>query len=75
MKILRFNLKTALSQYEAKTGLRLTYEELSQLAEISVDTIKSLATRNNYNATLHLISQISRVLNINPIDHFEWVDE
>ena len=58
--------------YEAKTGLHLTYEELGQMTGISSDTLKSIATRPEYNATLKMISDIASALNIDPIKHFEW---
>lgn len=72
MNILKFNLKSALNQYEAKTGIRLSYEELSEISGVSTNTLKSLASRKNYNATFQLISEISNALHINPIEHFEW---
>lgn len=73
MKNLRFDLKRALTTFEARTGQRLTYDELSNVTGISVDTLKSLASRPNYNATLHIIAQIANSLNINPIECFDWV--
>lgn len=72
MRLLRFNLKYAMQDYEAKTGIRLTYEELSSLTMISQETLKSIATRPNYNATLKMISEISIALHIDPIKYFEW---
>ena len=70
--MLRFNLKDAMQSYEAKTGIRLTYEELSNLTKISQETLKSIATRPNYNATLKMITEISLALNISPVEFFEW---
>ncbi|USD24571.1 helix-turn-helix domain-containing protein [Flagellimonas marinaquae] len=70
--MLRFNLKQALLDYQAKTGLKLSYEELSKDTDISVETLKSIATREEYNATFRVISLISISLGINPIDYFEW---
>ena len=70
--MLRFDLKEAMQQYEAKTGLHLTYDELSQMTDISVNTLKSIATRSGYNVTVNVISEISLALNINPIKFFEW---
>ncbi|MCB0422690.1 MAG: hypothetical protein KDD61_16940 [Bdellovibrionales bacterium] len=70
--MLRFNLKDAMQTYEAKTGIHLTYEELSNLTSISVETLKSIATRPEYNATLKMITEIASALNINPVNYFEW---
>ena len=74
-EMLRFNLKDAMQSYEAKTGIRLTYEELSNLTKISQETLKSIATRPSYNATLKMITEISLALNISPVEFFEWNNE
>ena len=73
--MLRFDLKNVMQAYEAKTGLHLTYEELGQMTGISTNTLKSIATRPNYNATLKMISEIASALNINPVKYFEWERE
>jgi hypothetical protein len=70
--MLKFNLKNVMQAYEAKTGLHLTYEELGQMTSISSDTLKSIATRPGYNATLKMISDIASALNIDPTKYFEW---
>lgn len=70
--MLRFNLKNAMQAYEAKTGIHLKYEDLAQLTGVSQDALKSIATRPEYNATLKMITEIAIVLNINPIEYFEW---
>lgn len=70
--MLRFNLKKAMQSYEAKTGIHLTYDDLSSLTKISNETLKSIATRPAYNATLKMISEISLALNISPLEFFEW---
>lgn len=58
--------------YEAKTGVHLTYEDLSQMTGISTNTLKSIATRRFYNTTLQNVSKISGALNINPLEYFTW---
>ena len=70
--MLKFNLKEAMLAYEAKTGLHLTYDELSQMTEISSNTLKSIATRCDYNVTVKIISEIALALNIDPIHFLEW---
>ncbi len=75
MKILHFSLKSALDEYEARTGLRLGYDELSDLTEVSVDTLKSIATRSKYNVTFQTVSVICNALNVNPLNHLEWIDD
>ena len=75
MKNLHFSLKSALDEYEAKTGLKVSYEELSEITEISVDTLKSLASRRKYNVTFQTVATVCNALNVNPLDHLEWIDE
>ncbi len=70
--MLRFDLKTMLTDYESRTGLRLSYDELSHMTSVSVDTLKSLATREGYNATLMIIEKICLALGANPIQYLLW---
>lgn len=70
--MLRFDLKALLTDYEARTGLRLSYDELSQMTSASVDTLKSLASRGDYNATLNMLEKISLALGANPIEYLVW---
>lgn len=72
MSTLKFDLRCALEDYEAKTGIRLTYEMLSQSSGLSVDALKSMATRDVYNASLRSIACVCDALNLNPIQYFRW---
>ena len=58
--------------FQARTGIKMSYEDLSNDTDISVETLKSIATRKNYNATFGIISKISQSLNINPIEYLSW---
>ena len=75
MSQLRFDLRLALLDFEARTGLRLTYEALSQTSEIAVDTLKSMATRDDYNATLRIISAICNALKCEPAKYLLWASD
>ena len=70
--MLTFDLRKLIDEYEARTGVRMSYQELASLTGVSPDTLKSLAARQNYNATLHLIEVISSALGANPINYFFW---
>ena len=72
---LRFDLKAAISDYNRRTGLHLTYDQLSEIAGVSVDTLKSLANRSEYNATLKSVSGICTVLGSNPKQFLDWDQE
>lgn len=58
--------------HEARSGHRLTYEELAQLSGVSVDTVKSIANRNDYNTSLKTVSDISKILGVDPTGFFTW---
>ncbi len=70
--MLKFDLKGVIQDYEARTGLRLTYTELSKISGVAHDTIKSLASRDDYNTTLIVITQICSTLNISPLKFLDW---
>jgi len=58
--------------YQARTGIKRSYEDLSEDTNLSIETIKSVASRKEYNATLKVISLLSISLGVNPIPYFEW---
>ena len=68
----RFDLRGALEDFQAKTGIRLTYESLAQRTDLSVDTLKSIATRSDYNATLNNLAVICDALQCDPLDYLKW---
>lgn len=75
MSHIRFDLRRALEDVEARTGIRISYESLAQRTGLSVDTLKSIATRGAYNASLKNIASISDALKCNPIEYLVWVPE
>ena len=72
MSRLRFDLRDALQDFEARTGIRLTYEALAERSGVAVDTIKSMATREDYNATLKVISTLADALKCDPLRYLKW---
>lgn len=70
--MLKFDLRRAMLDYQSRTGVKMSYEDLSQDTSISVATLKSIATRESYNTTLKVISIISISLRIDPLDYFIW---
>jgi hypothetical protein len=72
---LRFDLKAAISDFNARTGLHLTYDQLSNMSGLSVDMLKSLANRSDYNVTLKSVSEVCTVLGSDPRAFLNWVDK
>jgi DNA-binding Xre family transcriptional regulator len=73
MSQLQFDLRYAMQDFEARTGVRLTYDALARRAGLSVDTIKSMATREDYNSTLKNIAAIGDALRCDPTKYLRWV--
>jgi DNA-binding Xre family transcriptional regulator len=72
MSKLKFRLKDALLDYEAKTGIRMTYNALSRRTGISIDTLKSMANRDDYNSSLKYIASVCDAIHCNPIEYLIW---
>lgn len=70
--MISFDLRGMIDDYEARTGLRVGYQQIAEQCQVSADTIKSLAARPSYNATLQLISKIGSTLSTNPIRFMTW---
>lgn len=70
--MLTFDLKSLIQDYEARTGVHLSYSEVATMTGLSVDTVKSIANRPNYNATLQVISDIASALGGNPVKYLSW---
>lgn len=60
---------------EAKTGLKQSYKGLSELTGVSLDTIKSLASRASYNVTLATLTKLCVPIGEDPRHYLEWTAE
>ncbi len=54
--MIRITLKDAVEAYRARTGVKLTYEQLSEITGLSAATLQSIASRHDYNPRLSTIS-------------------
>lgn len=72
MSHLLVRLRECLALHEARTGERLTYEELAKRTHLSRATIESLATRPDYNATLRTIERVCKALGVTHAELLEW---
>lgn len=70
---LRFDLRQAMQDFEARTGIRLTYDALAQRAGLAPDTLKSMACREGYNTTLKVIASLSDSLRCDPLKYLKWL--
>lgn len=60
--MIEIRLKHALSEFQDRTGKKLTHGELAERTGVSKSTIDSMASRKDYNTTLKTIDRICTVL-------------
>ena len=72
MARLRIRLRECLDLNAKRTGRRLTYPELAKKAGLSEETVQSIATRSDYNATLKTVERLCSALRVSPTDLLEW---
>jgi DNA-binding Xre family transcriptional regulator len=70
-KMIYVKLREAMEAYRARTGVRLTYETISEHTKISIATLQSLATRPDYNTRLSTIEKLCREFECSPGDLLE----
>lgn len=72
---LRVRLREAMERHQARTGKRLTYEDLAAACGLSVATLQSLGGRPSYNTRLSTICRLCVALDCSPGDILELVEE
>lgn len=63
-----------MESYEKRTGLYLTYYDLSIRTGLSLATVQSIGGREYYNATLDVIAKLCTALDTTPSELLEWTD-
>jgi DNA-binding Xre family transcriptional regulator len=58
--------------YEARTGLHISYSELAILTGLSLPTVQSLGSREDYNPTLEVVEVLCSALGVTPADLLSW---
>lgn len=73
--MIHVKLREVMEAYRQRTGVRLTYEIISEQTGIAVATLQSLAARPGYNTRLSTVEKLCRVLECLPGDLLELDDE
>ena len=73
--MIRIRLREEMENYRLRTGVRLTYESISECTSISLPTLQSLASRQGYNTRLSTIEKLCRFLGCPPSALLELVPE
>jgi DNA-binding Xre family transcriptional regulator len=64
-------LREAMEAHRQRTGVRLTYEAISEHTGVSVATLQSLAARPGYNTRLSTVEKLCHELECTPGDLLE----
>jgi DNA-binding Xre family transcriptional regulator len=72
MSVIHVRLREAIDSYEKRTGMRLTYADLSVRTGLGLATLQSIGSRSNYNTTLEAIAKLCTALDTTPAELLEW---
>ena len=73
--MIAIKLREAMEAYKRRTGQRMTYDILAEKTEIGHGTLRTIGSRDDYNATLELIEKLCRALDVTPGDLLELIDD
>ena len=61
-------LREAMTDFQQRTGRRITYIRLADLSGLAADTLRAIARRPGYNPSLDTLDRICRALETTPAD-------
>ena len=73
--MIAIKLREAMEAYKRRTGERMTYEILAECAGIGHGTLRTIGSRDDYNATLSLVEKLCRTLGVPLHDMLEMIDD
>lgn len=60
--MIKIRLRDAMRNYSERRGVKITYQQLSEVTGISKATLETLGSRANYNTTLAVLDTLCRHL-------------
>ncbi len=73
--MIAIKLREAMEAYKRRTGKRMTYDILADNTGIGHGTLRTMGSRDDYNATLVTLEKICRALEVTPGDLLELIDD
>lgn len=73
--MIAIKLREAMESYKRRTGERVTYDILAKKTGIGHGTLRTIGSRDDYNATLEVIAKLCRALEVSPGELLELVDD
>ena len=73
--MIAIKLREAMEAYKRRTSERMTYDILAEKTGIGHGTLRTIGSRDDYNATLATLEKICWALDVTPADLLELVDD
>ncbi len=73
--MIAIKLREAIEAYKRRTGQRMTYDILAEKTGIGHGTLRTIGSRDDYNATLATLEKICWALDVTPADVLELIDD
>ncbi len=73
--MIAIKLREAIEAYKRRTGQRMTYDILAEKTGIGHGTLRTIGSRDDYNATLAMLERICWALDVTPADLLELIDD
>ena len=74
-QMIEIRLREAMEASKRRTGNRVTYRTLADMSGIAKQTLHTIGSRDDYNATLETIEKLCRALDVTPGDLLELIDD
>lgn len=71
--MIRVELREAIEAYQAKHGVKLTYQQIAEQTSLGLATLQSLAARPDYNTRLSTIDKLCGFLGCEPSDLLVYI--
>ena len=73
--MIAIRLREAMEKYKRRTRDDMTYDILVERTGIGHGTLRTIGSRDDYNATLKLIEKLCRALEVGPGELLELIDD
>ncbi|UCC31479.1 MAG: helix-turn-helix transcriptional regulator [Phycisphaerales bacterium] len=73
--MIAIRLREAMAKYKRRKRAPITYDILAERTGIGHGTLRTIGSRDDYNATLNVIEKLCRALEVGPGELLELIDD
>ena len=74
-RMIAIKLREAMEAYKRSSGERMTYDILAEKTGMGHGTLRTIGSRDDYNATLATLEKLCWALDVTPADLLELIDD